>query len=123
MNRYTLHKAGINISDGMERLKLDKATYEGILCTFIQDSSFEMMNKAIDEKDVKNAFLHAHSLKGLSANLSMVNLYSLISPLVTTFRDGSFERVEELLPPVKEAYQLIIDVLKLESEKSNEKLN
>ena len=116
MNRYTLHKAGINISEGMDRLKLDKTTFEGLLLTFAGDKSFDQMLKAIDEKNVSEAFLHAHSLKGLSANLSLSKLNLDIVPLVTILREGSFEHTDELILQVKESYQLVIDTLKLESQ-------
>ena len=116
MNRYNLHKAGINISEGMDRLKLDKATFERLLGTFVADESFAMMCNAIEEKDAPTAHLHAHSLKGVSANLSMTSLYALICPLVTILKAGHFEGLDQLMPPIKESYQQVIDTLKRESQ-------
>lgn len=117
MNRYTLYKAGINISEGMERLKLDKATYESLLITFLNDNSFDLLCQSINEKDVSSSFLYAHSLKGLSSNLSLIKLTLLLSPIVETLKKGSFENVEESMPEVKEAYQLIREIIQKESYK------
>ena len=119
MNRFKLHTAGINISEGMERLGLDKAIFEGILFTFVKDDSFNKMCTAIEERDCSSAFLHAHSLKGISANLSISTLNLLISPIVEILRNGSFEGVDELLPPAKESYNIVVDTLIQEHEKDN----
>lgn len=118
MNRFTLHKAGINVNECMQRLKLDKSTFESILITFLDDKNFELMCKAIDEKNVTSAFLHAHSLKGISSNLSMTKLNLDISPIVEILKNDSFEHLEELLPQVKQSYQEVIDILRLESQKT-----
>ena len=119
MNRYTLHKAGINVSEGMQRLSLDKATYERLLVTFIDDNSFNLMCQAIEEKNATSAHLHAHSLKGISSNLSLAKLYLAICPMVTILMQGSFEQVDALMPQVDEAYQLVMNALQSESQKNS----
>lgn len=116
MNKYTLHKAGINVNDGMQRLKLDKTTYESFLIQFLEDQNYKLLCQAIDEKDISLAFLYAHSLKGIAANLSLTKLYLLLSPLTESLRNDSFKLVEELMPQVEDAYQQVIDVLQLEAK-------
>lgn len=111
MNRYRLSKAGISANAGIERFYGDRELYECSLNKFPKDPHYEMMIKAIGEKDVKAAFAAAHALKGLAGNLSMVRLYDHICPLVELLRGGTLEGADELLPAVVSDYEALTAAL------------
>ena len=104
MNRYILTKAGIDVNEGIHRFNGNKELYEKFLTSFPEDIHYEQMLEAIEQKDVDAAFQGAHALKGITGTVSLAKLHSLLIPLVEELRAGSMEKVPELLPPVKEAY-------------------
>lgn len=115
MNRYKLVKAGIEVNDGIRRFNHQKDIYEELLMTFPEDENFDKMLAAIHEGKVEEAFRAAHSLKGVTGNLSMVRLHERLLPLVELLRNGSLEQVEQLLAPVTECYKETIRAITGES--------
>lgn len=114
MNRYKLSKAGINATEGIARFNGDKDIYERVLNAFQRDKNYALLVEAIQKKDMKAAFSAAHSLKGVSGNLSLTRLYNDIQPLVEVLRAGSFENAEALLQPVIRDYEEIMKALSQE---------
>lgn len=112
MNRYILTKAGIDVNEGIHRFNGNKELYEKFLTSFPEDIHYEQMLEAIEQKDVDAAFQGAHALKGITGTVSLAKLHSLLIPLVEELRAGSMEKVPELLPPVKEAYDEAVQVIK-----------
>ncbi len=104
MNRYSLSKAGICSSEGIARFGGKSEIYEKYLIEFPQDPCFSRMCEAIESRDAKAAFEAAHALKGIAGNLSMTRLYDDLFPLVEELRQGSLEKVDELLRTVKKDY-------------------
>lgn len=112
MNRYILTKAGIDVNEWIHRFNGNKELYEKFLTSFPEDIHYEQMLEAIEQKDVDAAFQGAHALKGITGTVSLAKLHSLLIPLVEELRAGSMEKVPELLPPVKKAYDEVVQVIK-----------
>ena len=112
MNRYKLSKAGVNTEEGIQRLNGDKDLYESLLRRFCSSSYYEVLCKAVDEKKAKEAFESAHGMKGVAGNLGCTRLYKALLPLVEELRRESLDQAQELLAPVKEAYELLEKTVK-----------
>lgn len=112
MNRYRLSKAGIDANQGIRRLNNDSSLYETMLNRFLADNHFNELQSAVDGLDVEGAFAAAHSLKGVSGNLSFVKLHSSLLPLVEELRGGSLEHAQEYMKPVIEAYNEVVAAIK-----------
>ncbi len=78
---------------------------------FQQDPSYENLVNSIEAGQAQEAFRAAHTLKGICANLSLTNLYSVSAALTEKLRDGKLEDYEEDYQKVKEQYQLTIAAL------------
>lgn len=111
MNRYILVKAGIDVNQGVHRFNENKEMYEEFLMKFPQDKCFGNLEDAIQKKDIKKAFEASHSLKGISGNLSLVQLHADLIPLVEGLRAGSMDNVEELMIPIRSSYKQVMDAL------------
>lgn len=111
MNRYKLSMAGIDVKEGIHRFSDRKDIYESLLMEFPEDTCYRELLAAIEQKDVKAAFMAAHSLKGITGNYSMKELYENLLPLVEELRSGSMENAEELLVPIEKSYQKVIAAL------------
>ena len=100
--------------EAKSRLMNDKLI-ERFIGKFLQDTSFQEIEKAFADKDGERAFRGAHTLKGVSANLSFSKLTESSSLLTETLRnsgglipDSSYLLFEE----VKKDYSLVMDTIK-----------
>lgn len=111
MDMYRLSMAGISAGEGLARFSGNAALYEKYLKRFPGDESFAAMCAAIDAGDAGAAFDAAHTLKGITGNLSMTRLYGDLGPLVEALRRGDLAGADALLKPVTEDYDGIISAL------------
>ena len=79
---------------------------------FFEDDSFEKLRAALEAKDVKAAFMAAHTLKGICQNLGFDNLYAPSSALTEVLRADSLEGADELFAQVEAEYNRTAEVLK-----------
>lgn len=117
MNKYKLSKAGVDANEGIRRFNNNREVFESFLKTFPESGLYEKMVDCIKEKNVEEAFRQAHSLKGVSGNLSLVKLHADLIPLVEELKAGSLEKAPELLSPVTESYNKVVEMIKEEREK------
>lgn len=99
MLRMTLEECynsfGGNYRDVLSRL-LKEERVEKFLKAFPQQDVISPIEKALAAGDYKNAFMHAHSLKGICATLGISRLYKSSSDLTEAMRNGVV--VEDPLP-------------------------
>lgn len=77
---------------------------------FLSDGTFNMLETSLAEKDGKNAFLAAHTLKGLCLNFSFTTLCTSSSLLTENLRDGNIKPDSgELFEKVKSDYLLVTE--------------
>lgn len=85
---------------------------ESILEKFVKqfpgDKSFEALEKAFEEENVKEAFLASHTLKGVADNLGMGKLAETASELTEKLRNATFLPEEKSFFEVKKAYELTV---------------
>lgn len=112
MNRYKLTQAGVDPNEGIKRFNGKKDIYEKFLNNFPDDEHYAKMLEAIDVGDTEAAFQAAHALKGVTGTISLNELYQNLNPLVEELRNGSLDKVDELLPAIKESYDKVIEALK-----------
>ena len=89
---------------------------EAMICKFVrmflQDDSFQILEKALRRGDVKEAFRGAHTLKGVCQNLGFDALYAPASALTEALRGGTLDGADTLFPPVEKEYQRVVAALK-----------
>ena len=99
----------INKKDAMKRFFNNEPLYLDMLKLFQDDPSFSQLEEALAAGDIQNAFMAAHTLKGVAANLSLSKLFELDFALVEDLRSGAFDAAQKRFPEVKKEYQIIID--------------
>ena len=97
---------GGNYRDVLNRL-LKEERVEKFLKAFPSQDVITPLQTALDAKDYKNAFMQAHSLKGVCATLSISRLYKSSSDLTESIRDGIVK--EDPLPLFEKVKQDFID--------------
>ena len=104
---------GGNYTDVLSRL-LKEERVEKFLKAFPSQDVIAPIQNALDAKDYKNAFLAAHSLKGICATLSITHLYKSSSDLTESIRGGIVK--EDPLPlfeKVKQDFKDTCDAIAL----------
>lgn len=111
MNKDVLSNAGIDFDAGLERFSGRTEIYVKYLKKFPDDAYYPALLEALEKKDIEEAFVNAHSLKGTSGNLSLTAFYDAISALVEALRAKDLDQAMELVPEVKEKHEKTVQAL------------
>lgn len=103
-----LREAGVDVKDLTERLMNNMNLITRFVRRFPEDMSYKQLVDSIDKGDVEEAFRAAHTLKGVSANLSMTKLYRLLCEQVEFLRAGDIEAGADMLPAITEEYERMV---------------
>lgn len=102
-----LKNLGVDIQSTRERLLKKEELLHKFLFKFLEDSSFEELKKSFEQKDMKSVQKHAHTLKGLAANLGLVPVFHSTDKIVEILRIHD----EKVNPETEEQMKLIIEDL------------
>lgn len=84
---------------------------------FIDDESFELLEKSLNEKKYTEAFRAAHTLKGVCLNLCFDKLYLSAAEMTEDLRPGiPTDKTEEIFNRLKDDYLITVSALKELSE-------
>lgn len=92
-----------NYEEAIGRLRSDRLVQKFIL-KFLDDGSYDLLISSMEQENYEEAFRAAHTLKGVSQNLSFVRLYESSSALSEALRHGVTPEAPALLEQVKTAY-------------------
>ena len=110
--RERLKEAGIDVTAALERFMGNETLLERFLKKFLDDTNYEKLAAAIDAGQQEAALTAAHTLKGISGNLSMTGLFALLTEQVAAFRDNDWDRAVELMPEIAKHYETISAAIK-----------
>jgi hypothetical protein len=96
----------------LHRFVDDEGFYLSILSQLLVDSNFQLLKKAIQEKDLKASFEYAHLLKGIISNCGISPMEKPIVVMVEILRKGSLEHVENLDNQLEQKRLELISILK-----------
>lgn len=96
MDVNKLKDAGIDYEEGLRRFAGKTELFEKFLREFFKDDNFNKLGDFLEKGDFEKAFRCAHTLKGMSGNLSIKAFYVKDCQLVELLRNGKNENLEEL---------------------------
>ena len=99
---------GVAVDEAIERFMGNEALFKKYFCKFRQDKNYENLVNALNQGYTQEAFIAAHSLKGVCGNLSMVRLEEEAGRMVEFLRQGEIWKAKEALCRVQKAYDEII---------------
>ena len=88
MDMNELARLGVCWQEGVRRCAGHAELYEKFLFRFPDDPTFGRLRAAMAAEDWEEAFLQAHTLKGVAGNLSLDGLYQQLTPFVEQLREG-----------------------------------
>lgn len=107
-----LEDGGVNVEEAMQRFMNNDKLLERFLKKFVSDESYGNLVKAMEEKDCDKAFTEAHTLKGVTGNLALSRLHSVISEQTDYLRGKDFETAAAMMPQVKALYEEVLETIK-----------
>lgn len=103
MDRLEAYGADVKGID--ERFLGDRELFERCFEEFMGDPSFADLERSLADASYENAFLAAHTLKGVSGNLGLVPFYDAICTLVESLRAKDYSCVDAENEEVQRQYQ------------------
>lgn len=91
----------------ISRLKTEDRV-EKYLKLFLEDDSFALLQKSLEQGDTKEAFRAAHNLKGVCQNMAFDTLFEMSSEITELLRAEQIEAAKEQLPGLEEIYEGLI---------------
>ena len=105
--RNFYERIGESYDDVLSRFGSEMLT-EKLVSAYAKDGTFASLEKAVETGDVKAAFLYAHTLKGVAANLGFSKLAKTASEMTEILRKGSFDGIPTLFEDAKRLQNNII---------------
>lgn len=109
--KQRLLEAGIAVDDALARFMNNEALMVRFLGKFSADTNFAALQQALAEGRTHDAFLAAHTLKGVTGNLSMQALFTQTSVLVEDLRREDLTAARAKLPALEEQYRCVLEAL------------
>ncbi|MEG2522638.1 MAG: Hpt domain-containing protein [Lachnospiraceae bacterium] len=111
MDIQQLEAIGIDYEEGIQRFAGKANLYEKYLVKFLEDTNFYGLEQALKVKDYEQAYMYAHTLKGVAGNLSMNTFHQSLITFVDYLRHHNLEAIEEEFPNIQQQYQKITEAL------------
>lgn len=107
-----LSAMGVDISDGRKRFANNDPLFEKFLKKFPNAVLETEVLPYFQSGDLETALANAHTLKGMTGNLSLTPLYLAYTEIVALLRAGKPEQARALLDKVIPAQELIVSCIK-----------
>ncbi|NLG05887.1 MAG: Hpt domain-containing protein [Clostridia bacterium] len=104
---------GCDTKRALERMVDDEEFYIECLEQYMQDTELLQLEESLSRQDIRMAFEHAHSLKGVLANLGLTPMYQLITEIVEPLRAGKAEDFSVQIEELKNMKHKLEQILKL----------
>ena len=106
-------KIGGGYEEAMRQLRKEDRIVK-YLGMFLRDDSFAKLKDGMERLDIDAAFIGAHTLKGVAANLALLRLKDISSAITEDLREGQrdVEHAKLLYPEVAACYDQVIAAIK-----------
>ena len=106
-----LASAGIDVDEALARFMNNEALLLKYLKRFATDGNRAALQAALQAGDAPAAYAAAHTLKGVTGNLSMRRLYAATCEVVEPLRAGDVAGAAANMAALDAAYRAVIDAL------------
>lgn len=102
---------GGNYESAVGRLRSERLVQKFIL-KFLDDGSYDLLCKSLEEENYAEAFRAAHTIKGVCQNLSIDKLQDSSSRLCEALRNGYTPEAGALAEEVRADYSQTVDAIR-----------
>lgn len=104
--------AGTDVPVTLDRFINNEALYKKFLVKFLQDTTFDNLQKAVEEGNLSSAFSYAHTLKGVSANLGLEFLCHKLTIITDHLRNMQTDHIAAEMEEISEQYQRACELIR-----------
>jgi len=98
---------GIDTQMALSRFAGDEALYEMCFNMLLEDPSFTALGTYITNKNYDEAFNAGHTLKGVTGNLELNAMYSVISAIVESLRSKQYDDLDTQYAAIMAEYEAL----------------
>ena len=102
---------GGNYEDAIGRLRSERLVQKFVL-KFLNDGSYDLLCRSMEEKNYGEAFRAAHTIKGVCQNLSINKLQDSSSRLCEALRNGYTPESDALVQETAADYRQTVDAIR-----------
>lgn len=106
---------GVDVPTALGRFMGNEALFDRFLKKFLDDGNFDKLCEAVNNRDAENAFIAAHTLKGVAGNLGLDCITKPLLPVVEKLRFGVLDGVDESMDEMRDIYFALCDLIRSES--------
>ncbi|MCM1102186.1 MAG: Hpt domain-containing protein [Clostridium sp.] len=111
-----LEENGADVKGTLQRFMGNETLYIKFLMKFLDDTNYAGLKESIAQKDYTAAFNHAHTLKGVSANLGLNPVCAAVTKISDSLKNKPAEEVDaaqidELFGQFEEVYTQFFNLL------------
>ncbi len=110
-----LEEAGINVEEALNRFMNNEAMMMKFLLRFPQDKNLPALRAALEAGDTEAGYTAAHTLKGVTGNLSMTRLYAAATAVSDSLRRQDLAAAKAAMPELEQMYARIMKALSEET--------
>ena len=86
------------------RLSKNERIIKKFVLKFLEDGSYDLLVRSLEEKNYREAFRAAHTMKGICQNLSFTKLYQSSHEITEALRTKNYDQALQLLDRVAADY-------------------
>lgn len=107
-----LEGAGMDVDAALKRFMNNARLLLKHATRFPDEGTWEQLLAAVESGDAQAGFAAAHTLKGITANLSFVALHDVIAAMTEDLRNGDLEATRRRLPEAATAHASLCSALR-----------
>lgn len=107
-----LQNTGVDVRKALDRFMNNESLYHSFLSKFLSDKSYIQLEENYNAGNVREAFMHAHTLKGIAANLEINYLLQILHPLTEKLRADDMEGTGEMMRELKIRHDSLCELIK-----------
>lgn len=104
--------AGVDINSAIDRFMGNEIMYNKFLLRFLKDDSFSNLENCIASNEYQMAFMQAHTMKGVVANLGLDCLLEILTPMTEQLRSNDLVNISEEIKELKLRYEMICNIIR-----------
>ena len=97
----------IDMDDALSRIGGNKSLYMKLLGRFVEGNHFEELERILQSGDIEESVRQAHSIKGVSANLSLVKIRALSVELEQLLKNNN--DYSSCVDELKQAFAMTVE--------------
>lgn len=111
-----LQELGVDTEELLARFMGNEALMTRFLGKFPQDENFGRLEQALEAGDAAGAYAAAHTLKGVTGNLSLARLYQLVCAVVEPLRENDIDTAKKNMPALRQQYGRTVEGIAAEMQ-------